>query len=89
MSDVNAQIAEAFYRIMSDNANSELGLEIVSMPGVVISDEVVNRDSCIGPFGEQPHESGKALWDAVPILNEVLEDVADEKENLNFRSSQP
>lgn len=54
------------------------------MPRIAIADDVRDRDASVGPISEQSLEPRKTLWHKMLVLDELVENIADQKKRAAF-----
>ena len=72
--------------VIENDRDSELALEIIYVPRVVISDKIRDRNAGIRPFGKKSLKARKALGNHMSILNIILEHVAEQIQVLDLLS---
>jgi len=78
--------------IIENDRDSELALEIINVPRVVISDKIRDRNAAIRPFGKKTLKPHEAFRNHVSIFNIILKHVAEQIQMLDLlshRSQEP
>lgn len=64
------------------NLDAQFGREIVEHPGIVVTREEVDIDTCVDKFGDLGLEADEASRDDGLVLEPVVEDIAEDVEGL-------
>jgi hypothetical protein len=79
-------------QIIENDRDTELELEIIYVPRVVISDKIRDRNAGIRPFGKKTLKPRKTFRNHVSILDIILKHVAEQIQVLDLlshRSQEP
>jgi len=65
---------------VSNKDRADLGGDVVQVPRIAVADRVHHLDARVGHLGEPADQADAGFGDQVPVLQELLEDIAEENE---------
>ena len=81
MSEVEQFTVDGHITGVGVHDETNLFLQVVEEPHVVVADEVVELDACVGEFGHLAQQADVAFGDNVAVGEPKVEDVAEEDDN--------